>query len=262
MRLLHQQGIRLFKTEDVKAIESMGTKLLGSGTYGSCHLALHPNTRQPLVIKTFPRHGLDDLATEATNMAELQLPGVQRLVGVCVPTRQTITGFAGMTLNKYFGQTKPLFSDAISVFLQISTALQQMHDKGFAHNDIKDDNICVQVDSNGPKATIIDLGLARRHGTTQFYQYTSDTDSYPWIAPELLLHTHPCGEASDVYSVAHLLTNTLIIRNKRGMQPVMAPLISWVLSARNHKPHKRPCLAALTDLLQRMHHESLQHNKE
>ena len=262
MRLLHQQGIRLFKTDDVKAIKTLGTKLLGSGSYGSCHLALHPNTRQPLVIKTFPRHSLDDLATEARNMHELRLPGVQRLVGVCVPTRQLITGFAGTTLNKYFRQTKPSFADAISVFLQISTTLQQMHDKGFSHNDIKDDNICVQVDSNGPKATIIDLGLAERDGATQIYQYTSDTDSYPWIAPELLLHTHPCGEASDVYSMAHLLKDyCLKIRNMRGMQ-LLAPLISWVRSARNPEPRKRPCLAALTDLLQRMQHESLYDMKE
>ena len=262
MRFLHQQGIRLFKTDDVKAIETQGTKLLGWGASGSCHLAFDPSTRQPIVIKTFPRDSLDDLATEARNMHELRLPGVQRLVGVCVPTRQLITGFAGTTLNKYFRQTKPSFADAISVFLQISTTLQQMHDKGFSHNDIKDDNICVQVDSNGPKATIIDLGLAERDGATQIYQYTSDTDSYPWIAPELLLHTHPCGEASDVYSMAYLLANNFKTSNTRGMHPLVAALISWMRSARSPKPRERPCLAALTDLLQRMHHESVQDVKE
>ena len=262
MRLLQQQGIRLLRTSDVKAIQTLGTKLLGSGSYGSCHLACDPNTRQPLVLKTFPRHRLQDLATEATNLHELRLPGVQRLVGVCVPTRQLISPFAGTTLNKYFGQTKPSFAQAINVFLQVSTTLQQMHDKGFSHNDIKDDNICVQVDTNGPKATIIDLGLARRDGTTHIFNYTSHTDSYPWIAPELLLNTHPCGEASDAYSMAHLLKENFKFREAGGMQSLRAALITWIRSVRNSKPSQRPCLAALTDLLQRMHHEALQHRKD
>ncbi|XP_063863900.1 uncharacterized protein LOC135102549 [Scylla paramamosain] len=260
-RLLHKQGVRLFKKSEVRDITSLGTKLLGSGSYGSCHLAVDPNTRQPLVIKKFPRDGLDDLATEATNLHALRLPGVQRLVGVCVSKRQMITGFAGTTLSKYF-LTRPSFADAISVFLQISRTLQQMLDKGFSHNDIKGDNICVQVDSNAPKATIIDLGLARRVGTTEIYEYTSDTESYPWLAPELLLHTHPCGEASDVYSVAQLLEEELLSGNTRVQRHHMAALTRWILRAQKLNPRKRPRLAALIDLLQQLHQEATRDTKE
>ena len=260
-RLLRHQGIPLLKTSDVKDIASLGTKLLGSGTYGSCHLAVDPNTRQQLVIKKFPRHSLDDLATEATNLHELRLPGVQRLIGVCVPTRQMVTGFAGTTLSKYF-LTQPSFADAISVFLQISTTLQQMINKGFSHNDIKGDNICVQVDSNAPKATIIDLGLARPVGTHKLYDYTSDPDSFPWLAPELLLHTHPCSEASDVYSVAQLLMEQLHPGNIRGhLMPPLGALDTWIVCALKVNPRRRPRLAELTCLLRRLHQEATRDTK-
>lgn len=77
--------------------------------------------------------------------------------------------------------------------------------EGVAHNDIKANNICVRMESNGPVATLIDLGNVRRKGTRSFYISTEHTGRYPWIAPELLLHTHPCSEASDVYGLAFLI---------------------------------------------------------
>ncbi|KAK8405480.1 hypothetical protein O3P69_001809 [Scylla paramamosain] len=229
-----------------------GDQLLASGSNGSCHLAVDPNTRQPLVIKTFPRHGLDGLATEAINMHELQLPGV------CVPTRHFITRFAGITVPQYFVLTKPSFADAISVFLQIARTLQQMLEKGFAHNDIKGDSVCIQVDNNAPKVTITELGLARRVGTTRIYQHTSDTDMFPWLAPELLLHTHPCGEASDVYSLAQFLQEELRPpENTLGQSPSLAVLNSWIGRAQRLNPSKRPHPSALIDLLQLLHEQAM-----
>ncbi|KAK8399187.1 hypothetical protein O3P69_003357 [Scylla paramamosain] len=142
---------------------------LGTGSYGSCHKAADPKTSQPQVIKMFPRDALGGLVTEAINLHALQLPRVQRVVGVCVHTRQLITGLAGITAPQCFDLTKHSFADTISVFLQVSQILQQMLDEGFAHNDIKGDNICVQVDNNAPKATIIDLDIARPLGTTRIY---------------------------------------------------------------------------------------------
>lgn len=254
-RLLHQQGVPLFKTSEVKYIASLGTKVLGSGSCGSCHLAVDPDTRQSLVIKKFPRHRLSDLVTEATNLHRLRLPGVQRLVGVCVPSRQMVTGFAGTTLPNYLSLTQPSVADTISVFLQISRTLGQMHGKGISHNDIKGDNFCVQVDNNTPKVTIIDLGLARPFGTEKLYLYSSDTDLFPWLAPELLLHTHACCETSDVYSLAKLLEDELPLENMPGQTPLLAALASWIQRAQNHNPRKRPPLTALIDVLQLLHRD-------
>uniref|UniRef100_A0A0P4VPT4 Protein kinase domain-containing protein n=1 Tax=Scylla olivacea TaxID=85551 RepID=A0A0P4VPT4_SCYOL len=137
-----------------------------------------------------------------------------------------------------------------------------MLEKGFAHNDIKGDSVCIQVDNNAPKVTITELGLARRVGTTRIYQHTSDTDMFPWLAPELLLHTHPCGEASDVYSLAHLLKQSLPVRNKPGQRPSLAALRELMRRAHFVTPGKRPRLSAFTDLLQQMHEESTKGTKE
>ena len=246
---LQRNGIPLFRSSYVQDISSLGLQSLGSGSYGACFKAIHPNTLKPLVIKTFPANSLDDLVVEAINLQQLQLFGVQRLVGVCVKTRQIITEFGGSTAERYFS-TKPHFADTISVFLKISRILQRILRKGFAHNDIKGDNVCVQTDNNVQEVTLIDLGLARRVGTLKIYAETPNTSKFPWLAPELLRYTHPCCEASDVYSLAHLMKKVLCLKKRGGKSPSLAALEDWLWRAQCIDPSKRPSLSALTEVLE------------
>ena len=254
-RCLHQCGVPLLTKRDVEDMTSAGLQSLGSGTYGSCHKVVDPNTLKPLVIKTFSEDGLKELVTEAVNLHELRLPGVQELVGVCVHTRQIVTHFGGNTADQFF-ETKPSMADTSSVFLQITRTVQNMLEKGFAHNDIKGNNVCVQVENNVPKATVIDLGLARKVGTLEIYEEMPDTRKLPWLAPELLRYTHPCGEASDVYSLAYLLKKKLPLKNKRGKKDSLAALEDWAWRGQRLDPSKRPTLAALIELLETLHKEA------
>ncbi|KAK8407847.1 hypothetical protein O3P69_002406, partial [Scylla paramamosain] len=264
LRILHKYDVPLLTTRDVEHIVSKGTTRLGSGTYGSCDKAVDPKTQQPLVIKTFAKglNGLENLVSEAANLQYLRLPGVQRLVGVCIHTRQMISHFAGITAQRYFKRTAPSLGDTLSVFWQVSRTLQQVLGKGLTHNDLKGDNVCVQVDTDVPEATIIDFGLARQVGTLLVYRKCSDPKRLPWLAPELLRHTHPCGEASDVYSLAHLLSQSLPVRNKPGQRPSLAALRKLMRRAHLVTPGKRPRLSAFTDLLQQMHEEATKGAKE
>ncbi|MPC72981.1 Tyrosine-protein kinase SYK [Portunus trituberculatus] len=264
LRFLHQIDIALLTIADVEQIVSNGTKRLGSGAYGSCDKAVDPTTQQPLVIKTFAKdlNGLDDLISEATNLRHLQLPGVQRLVGVCVHTRQMISHFAGITAKRYFKRNAPSLADTLSVFGQVSRTLQHVLDKGLTHNDLKSDNVCVQADTDVPEATIIDFGLARRVGTLLIYEKCSDSKRLPWLAPELLRHTYPCGEASDVFSLAHLIKESLPVRSRSEQRPSLAALKELVRRAQLITPAKRPRLSAFTELLQQMHEEATKSAKE
>ncbi|MPC18432.1 Dual specificity testis-specific protein kinase 2 [Portunus trituberculatus] len=260
MQILQAQGVPLLTTGDVADIVSMGTQKLGEGSYGSCDKTVDPKTRQPLVIKTFSPFKFEAFFLEAVNLNIMRLPGVQRLVGVCVHTRQIITDFAGITSSHYFKRSGPSFVDIISVFWQISRTLEQVLDKGFAHNDLKEDNVCVKMDNDVPTATIIDFGLARRVGSSKIYRKTSCTYKFPWLAPELLQHTHPCSEASDVYSLAQLLQG--LLRSRRTRSPYLDAFQDWVSRGQRDNPGERPRLSALTHLLQLMHEHATKDAKE
>ncbi|MPC24039.1 hypothetical protein E2C01_017109 [Portunus trituberculatus] len=117
--------------------------------------------------------------------------------------------------------------------------------------------MCVQADTGVPEATIIDFGLARQVGTRLIYGKCSNPKRLPWLAPELLRHTHPCGEASDVYSLAHLIKEFLPVRRTK-QKPSLAALRELVRRVQLITPTKRPRLSAFTELLHQMHEEATQ----
>lgn len=172
---------------------------------------------------------------------------------MCVETRQLITRFAGVTADKYI-ETASSFADAVNISLQVSRTLQRINQRGFTHNDVKENNVCVSTQNGSPVATVIDVGLARRVGTQGIFGRTYDTEQYPWIAPELLRNTHPCSEASDAFGLAYLVYK-LGLEEGRIYCPSMPALVSWVQDARRPHPGARPTLAALIEVLEALHKE-------
>ncbi|KAK8374087.1 hypothetical protein O3P69_015588 [Scylla paramamosain] len=246
-------------TRAKRKLQLVGVPLLRrrQGSYGSCFKTVSPRTQEELVIKTFSRDKLPELVKEATSLSKLQLPGVQRLVGVCVETRQLITPFAGVTLKDYMLNKAPSFADAVSVHLQMCRTLQRMHRQGYTHNDIKADNVCVSTQSGKPVATVIDVGLARPVGTKGLLsQAIPDTDKFPWIAPEILKKTHRCCEASDAFGLAYLLQGLGLLSCPSSCRRARSILIKWVVQARRRDPAERPPLAAVIQMLRALHREA------
>ena len=76
----------------------------------------------------------------------------------------------GDTLENYFElhQSKFTFKTVIQIGLQLVTLVEQFHEVGCVHNDLKLDNICVGgSDLNDPKCQLklIDFGLATSYAT-------------------------------------------------------------------------------------------------
>lgn len=128
---------------------SGGRWQLGVGSFGSCFKVQDPDTCQELVIKTFGKKDRDCLAIEADVLSKLQVAGVQQMVGVCVKTRQLVSHFAGQIAKDYFTNSSTSLPDSLSVIMQVARTLQRIHRKGYTHNDIKDNNVCVQLGSSG-----------------------------------------------------------------------------------------------------------------
>ena len=183
---LARLGVRLLKEKTVRKMVSLGDQSLGSGAYGSCCKGVDPHVGKELVIKTFRNNDLRSFVNETRCLHRLQGHGLQRLVGVCMETRQLVSRFAGQTAADYF-QSGARFTHALRVILQVARAVRSVHEAGYTHNDIKDNNVCVKLFPSGPKATLIDLGLAKRVGSRGFYKTDKDIAQhkrrYPWIAP-------------------------------------------------------------------------------
>ena len=71
------------------------------------------------------------------------------------------------------------------------------------------------------------------------------------------MHTHPCSEASDVYSLAYMMEELMGLE-ECSSHPLTAALISWTEAAMCRDPAGRPTLAALVQVLEELHQEALE----
>ena len=168
---------------------------------------------------------------------------------------------------------------AIEIAYQVTTALDYMHAKGYAHLDVKPDNILLRQALSSdvtvqPQAVLIDFGIARRH-----HQRGLEAGSLPYMPPELLPLTTGAlapellvsAPPVDVYAVGVLLyqmltghlpftnrTNggiTTAIQQSEPTRPsvynpaVGEPLEDLILQAMQKAPGQRPTAQELALML-------------
>jgi serine/threonine protein kinase len=72
----------------------------------------------------------------------------------------------GSTINKWlmhFEDRQERIHFAADMLRQVIPSLKTLHSLGYAHGDIKPDNICVRVEKDGTyKFTLIDFGVCRK----------------------------------------------------------------------------------------------------
>ena len=91
---------------------------------------------------------------------------------------------------------------------QLAINLENMHDKGILHNDIKTDNILVDLKANDVRIYFIDFGQAtfRSGGVLHFDEGDNSDDTEDYLAPEVCsgLQSSP---KSDIYSLGMILAD-------------------------------------------------------
>jgi serine/threonine-protein kinase len=96
-------------------------------------------------------------------------------------------------------------NDAIAVAEQIGDALQEAHEKGIVHRDIKSDNI--MLTSRGqPK--VMDFGLAKLKGSMKLTRSSSTLGTLAYMAPEQI-QEGVADARSDIFSLGALLYEML-----------------------------------------------------
>lgn len=162
-----RKGIQLFTPEELDRLRAEGREIrLGAGAYGRCYRLRH--SYQDWVLKEFfDKDATEFLKKELQALHHLQgVVGVQELIGVCSFQDIIVTNYAGITLQSFVKRRRRELNEVAvwDVMRQLGKVQVSMAARGFAHNDIKEDNVCIKYSRSGIHLTVIDFGLANLLG--------------------------------------------------------------------------------------------------
>jgi eukaryotic-like serine/threonine-protein kinase len=121
----------------------------------------------------------------------------------------------GIKITEFCVQSRMTIQQRLSLFIQVSQAIQHAHQKGIIHRDIKPSNVLVTMHDGRPLAKVIDFGIAKAiQGRlidetvhTEIHQIMG-TPAY--ISPEQTRPTQSSVDTrSDIYSLGVLLYELL-----------------------------------------------------
>lgn len=186
----------------------------GSGTFGNVFLGIDPESKKNVAVKKIysrptpknPNASLDAILREVQAAMSFESPYLCKVLGFSVDdagfvyiVMEQINGmdaFDFLKKNLLLGKTNPLLAKRI--LLDVARGLDTLHAAGFAHRDIKLDNVMIELneDDEFVRAVIIDFGFTMRvseipHGSAQ--------GSICYSAPEIV-QRGKCTEKVDIWA--------------------------------------------------------------
>ncbi|MCA0892804.1 serine/threonine-protein kinase [Microbulbifer agarilyticus] len=147
---------------------------LGAGGMGVVYLAEDLKLHRQVAIKKLredvaTQNARERIQQEARLLAQLNHPNIVALHDVLEDTAGSDTSVAlvmeyieGTTLRAWMRERSPSLQQKLSLLMQICLGLQQAHDLGIIHRDLKADNILIAENAKGePVAKITDFGIAK-----------------------------------------------------------------------------------------------------
>jgi serine/threonine-protein kinase len=114
----------------------------------------------------------------------------------------------GASLRRHLAARGPAFGLAETLWIvrQIALGLQNLHEAGWLHGDLKPENIFL---SPAGHATLLDFGLARQRNTPECVSTGRWTGTLAYAAPETILPDQPLTPAMDIYGLGVVLYELL-----------------------------------------------------
>jgi serine/threonine protein kinase/Tfp pilus assembly protein PilF len=220
---------------------------LGAGGMGVVYRARDEQLDRDVAIKLLPPGLLADDASrkrfrkEALTLAKLQHPnigtiyefgtesGLDFLVMECIP---------GSTLAELLRRGPLPEPQALAIASQIAAALEEAHERGIVHCDLKPGNVLL---SPKGQVKVLDFGLARLARPVRDDAITESLQdpaglagTLPYMAPEQLLG-EPADARTDVHAFGALLYEMIA-----GCRAFPQPLVPQVTDAILHRPPLPP----------------------
>ncbi|KAK4305396.1 hypothetical protein Pmani_022710 [Petrolisthes manimaculis] len=108
-------------------------------------------------------------------------------------------------------------------FKELCIVLENMHNAGFVHNDVKPQNISIKERELSTTVTLLDAGhvcqlgevayrFSRKYETSAEREYNRRR-KYSWLAPEVYSQCQPVTRQGDVYSLGYMIHKLLYNKN-------------------------------------------------
>jgi eukaryotic-like serine/threonine-protein kinase len=216
------------------------TEQIGAGGMGVVYRARDQRLNRDVALKVLPPGKLGDDAPrkrfrkEALALAKLNHPNIGTVYDF--DTQNDIDFLVmefipGETLGQRIAKGSLPEKEWIAISLQIAAALEEAHEHGIVHQDLKPGNIMVTPKG---QAKVLDFGLARlldRDAAGEVTATLTQTDgagTLPYMAPEQL-RGDPVDSRSDIFSTGVVLYE--MIAGQRPFQEKQAPrLIQQILN--------------------------------
>ncbi|MFC1795140.1 serine/threonine protein kinase [Planctomycetota bacterium] len=121
----------------------------------------------------------------------------------------------GVSITEYCDKNNLSTKERLSLFIQVSNAVQHAHQKGIIHRDIKPSNVLVTMHDDKPIPKVIDFGIAKATNQrltekTVFTRYAHLIGTPAYMSPEQAqMSGLDVDTRSDIYSLGVLLYELL-----------------------------------------------------
>jgi eukaryotic-like serine/threonine-protein kinase len=236
------------------------TEQIGAGGMGVVYRARDQRLNRDVALKVLPPGKLGDDAPrkrfrkEALALAKLNHPNIGTVYDF--DTQNDVDFLVmefilGETLGQRIAKGSLPEKEWIAISLQIAAALEEAHEHGIVHQDLKPGNIMVTPKG---QAKVLDFGLARlldldaAGEVTATLTQTDGAGTLPYMAPEQL-RGDPVDSRSDIFSAGVVLYE--MSAGQRPFQEKQAPrLIQQILNEaprplRESNPRSSPQLESI-----------------
>ncbi|HYQ89346.1 MAG TPA: protein kinase, partial [Candidatus Binatia bacterium] len=232
---------------------------IGAGGMGIVHRARDERLGRDVALKVLPAGALSDEAArerfrrEALALSQLNHPHIATIYDL---DREDELDFLvmeyipGRTVAQMIAQRPLTECEAATIACQIAEALEEAHEQGIVHGDLKPDNVIVT-----PKGwvKVLDFGLAVLRGpvfqaaeTTAYSGENLVQGTLPYMAPEQLLRGR-ADARTDLYALGVVLYE--MTTGRRPFQESLAPALIEAICHRVPAPPGswNPALSQRTD---------------
>lgn len=193
--------------------------LIGRGSYGKCFKSTYRGNL--LVVVKQLRSSVDhaQAMNEAQAIMELQSiehhPSLPLLIGVSFRIRPylIVTQFHGDKDNAYTlgaavkdGNILTSCNQWLDILVRLAKALGFIHNQGWIHNDLKQNNVVLHLMGNNEwKPVIIDFGKSVKRKLAMCPSKKRSQTIFYWIAPEVSSCASPPSPSSDIFALGHII---------------------------------------------------------
>ena len=190
------------------------SKELGEGAFAAVYKAYDSHCARYVALKVLKRemiHQLPRFRREGYLLAKVDHPNVIKIFDLHIDEQSAYIAMElinGQPLADLIDETPLPVHKALTYAIQLSSAIDNLHEEALIHRDVKPENVMIA----GDKAVLMDFNLALSQESTALTATGELVGTPRYLAPEVCLGK-PFLENGDIYAFGVLLYEMLVGRD-------------------------------------------------